>query len=269
MPRIGLYAPWSGSMDEGWMRYALDTDRIPYVGVRNEMLRAGSLASFIDVLIIPDIGGGTLDSGRALGSIPDRYTGGLAPEGAVAIEEFVRAGGRLITFGAASQWAIDLFELPLVDVTRSPDAKEFSCPGSVLRGIPESHGLTAGLADSVGLFFSRSSAYRELTGEEKTKAGITGSRDITVLLRYAPTRVLLSGWIKSSEVIEGRGAWVRARHGEGAVHLFGFSPQYRGWSQGTYQLVYRAAMLDRPPTPLAPGLSKAPVAPAAPTKPGK
>ena len=59
----------------------------------------------------------------------------------------------------------------------------------------------------------------------------------------APTRVLSSGWIKNPEVIAGRAAWVRVSHGAGRVHLFAFRPQYRGWSQGTFQLLFRALLL--------------------------
>lgn len=248
LPRIGLYAPWSGSMDEGWMRYVLDTDRIPYVRVRNEMVRAGNLRSFLDVLIVPSIGPGTLDEGRRAGSAPPALTGGLAPEGAIAIEEFVREGGTLITLGSASRWAIDLVRAPLVDVTVA--GKEFSCPGSVLRAIPEPHALTAGLPSSVSLFFSRGAAYREMTPDERKAAGLpepAQSAKPTVLLRYAPTRLLQSGWVAKPEVIGGHGAWVRVPFGKGRVHIFGFQPQYRGWSRGTFQLVHRAALLDAGP----------------------
>ena len=42
-PRIGLYAPWTGSMDEGWARYVFDSFGVPFVSVRNEMIRAGNL----------------------------------------------------------------------------------------------------------------------------------------------------------------------------------------------------------------------------------
>lgn len=243
-PRIGLYAPWSGSMDEGWTRYVLDTEKIPYVTVRNETLRAGKLSDILDVLMIPGIGPGQLDGGRAAGSIPDTYAGGLAPEGAVAVEEFVRAGGTLVAFGSASQWTIDLFKLPLVDATRDEANREFSCPGSVLRAIPAEHAFTAGLPDSVALFFSRAGAFREMTVEERKKSGASESATIEPLLRYAPTRLLLSGWIRQPEAIENRLAWVRAGHGKGRIHLFGFQPQYRGWSQGTFQLLHRAAFLE-------------------------
>jgi hypothetical protein len=89
-PRIGLYSPWSGNMDEGWTRWVFDTWEIPYITVRNEQLRAGQLHDFIDVLILPAIGSRQLDEGRALGTIPDEYARGLAPEGAVALHGMLR-----------------------------------------------------------------------------------------------------------------------------------------------------------------------------------
>jgi hypothetical protein len=243
LPRVGVYAPWFGSMDEGWLRYVMGEVGVPYLSVRNEVLRAGSLGDFLDVLVIADISGAALDRGRPPGTVHDDYAGGLAPEGAVAIEEFVRGGGTLVTFDASSQWAIDLLRLPLVDVTREEPSRGFACPGSVLRGVGEPHGLTADLPHSIALFFSGSAAWREMTDPERTAAGID-ARPVETLLRYAPTRVLLSGWISSPEVIAGRSAWVRARHGEGVVHLFAFRPHYRGWTQATFPLMLRAMLLE-------------------------
>jgi len=243
LPRIGLYTPWSGSMDEGWMRWVLDTQKVPYLRVRNEMLRAGRLGDFLDVLLIPSISSRQLDRGRRPGTVHPEYARGIEAEGAVAIEEFVRAGGTLVTLGSSSAYAIDLFELPLVDVTRGEEAGDFSCPGSVLRAIPQEHPLAAGIAPSLSVFFSRSSAWREMSEAEREEAGLPASAGLAVPLRYAPTRLLLSGWIRSPEVVEGQAAWVVARHGEGRVHLFGFRPQYRGWSQGTFGLVHRAILL--------------------------
>lgn len=242
-PRVGLYTPWSASMDEGWTRWLFDTFGLPYVRVRNEMLRAGALADFLDVLVIPSLSPGQLDQGRPPGTVPPRFAGGLAPEGAVAIEEFVRGGGRLICLGSSSSWAIDLFALPLVDVTRGEEAEGFSCPGSVLRGVPAESIFTVDLPASVALFFSRSCAWRPMTEEEAKQARRDPKTPLTVLLRYAPTRVLLSGWIEHPETIEGRAAWVQARHGAGQVHLFGFRPQYRGWAQATFPLLFRSILL--------------------------
>ncbi len=234
-PRIGLYAPWSGHMREGWMRWVFDAFEVPYVRVRNEMLRAGALDDLLDVLVLPGVSSGHLGEGRESGSVFEPYARGLDPEGAVAIEEFVRRGGTVVAAGASCRFVVDLLDLPLVDVTRGKDAGDFSCPGSVLRGVPSRSPYTAGLPASVPLFFSRSAAFA-------TKKDADDAR-IDVLLRYAPTRTLLSGWIRAPDRIAGEAAWLRARHGEGAVHLFGFHPQYRSWSQGTFQLLFRAMLL--------------------------
>ncbi|MEO2003649.1 MAG: peptidase M14, partial [Candidatus Poribacteria bacterium] len=52
-PRVGVYAPWTASMDEGWLRWALDYCDVPYRRVRNEVVRAGRLNDHLDVLILP------------------------------------------------------------------------------------------------------------------------------------------------------------------------------------------------------------------------
>jgi hypothetical protein len=242
-PRVGLYAPWTGSMSEGWLRWVLDDTGVGYATVRNEHLAAGRLEDVYDVLVLPDLAPRTLDRGRARGSAPERYTGGLDPEGAVAIEEFVRRGGTLIAIEDAADWAIGLFDLPLVDAASGADAGEFACPGSVLRAVPRADALTAGLPESVALFFSDSAAWRPATeAERKGRPAVAAPQ---VLLEYAPTRTLLSGWMREGERIAGRAAWVRADHGLGRVHLFAFSPHYRSWTQQTFGLLFRALLDGR------------------------
>ena len=114
------------------------------------------------------------------------------------------------------------------------------------RQVPESHRLTSGLPDSVALFFSGSCAWKvEKAKPPENEVAREDARRLEVLLRYAPTRLLSSGWVRSPEVIAERAAWVRAEHGAGAIHLFGFRPQYRGWSEEAMKLLFRAALLDR------------------------
>ena len=81
-----------------------------------------------------------------------------------------------------------------------------------------------------------------MTTEEREEAR-RDEAEMTTLLSYAPTRLLLSGYCKEPETIEGRAAWIEASHGEGNVHLFAFRPQYRGWSQATFPLLFRAILL--------------------------
>ena len=242
LPRIGIYSPWSGSMDEGWMRYAFDRYEIPYVSVKNEQLRAGQIADFLDVLVVASIGSRQLNEGRPEGSVPDEYTGGLAPEGVAAVEAFVREGGRLITVGSSSGWAIDVFDLPVVDVTR--EASGFSCPGSVVRCIPARGAgtLTVDLPPALGVFFSRSSAW-SIRSDGASRGAAAVQKNARPILSYGRQPVLLSGWMRRPDVIAGAHAWVEADYGEGTVHLFGFRPQYRGWSQAAFSLLFRAVFL--------------------------
>jgi hypothetical protein len=239
LPRIGLYSPWSGNADEGWMRWVFERFGVPYVTVRNEELRAGKLSDFLDVLVLPGVGEGELEHGRAEGTAPPEISGGLEAQGAVAVEEFVRGGGNLVAIGGSCKWAIGLFKLPLTDTTTGDAAKDFSCPGSVLRCVPTEARLAAGIPQSQAVFFSRSSAFRETNEKEK-------SDKLEVLLRYAPVETLISGWIAKPEVIAGQAAWVRASVERGHVQLFGFRPQYRGWSEAAFPLLFRALLFDPP-----------------------
>ncbi len=85
-----------------------------------------------------------------------------------------------------------------------------------------------------------------MTETERSDADIE-DLPLHTLLRYAPTRVLLSGWMLGPEVIEGHGAWLQVEYGKGTINLFGFRPQYRGWSQAAFHLLFRAILLNRPP----------------------
>ena len=230
MPRIGLYSPWSGTMNEGWLRWVFDTYGVEYRTLRNETIRAGALAAICDVIVLPSVGSGSLDEGRASGSLPEPYARGLDPEGAIALEEFVRGGGHLVTLQSSALWASELFDLGLEELTGP--AKGFSCPGSVLRAVPGDGPLAAGLPASVPFFFSRSYAWK-----------VPAKEGQTTVLRYAPKRVLYSGWIEGEETIEGQAAWVRATYGEGQIDLFGFRPQYRSWSEAAFPLLFRALLL--------------------------
>ena len=241
--RIGLYSPWSGDMDEGWMRWVFDEFGVPYTTVRNEALRGGDLARDYDVIVLPGTGAKELADGRAEGSVFPEYSEGLGTEGAAAIESFVRTGGTLVAVGNSARFAVEQLKLPIVDTTSEPENKDFSCPGSVLRAIPEGASrFTAGLPDSLAVFGSRPQAWRPMKQKEGESAGAS-SDTVEVLLRYAPTQTLLSGWIQKPEAIANQPAWLRVRHGQGQIHLFGFRPHYRSWSQQAFQLLFRAITL--------------------------
>ncbi len=241
LPRIGVYAPWRASMDEGWLRWVLDHYEIPFQQVRNETLRAGQLHQLFDVLILPNIPGSVLSRGRTAHDPELPYLGGLLPEGLNALEEFTRNGGRLIACGSASQWLIQQWNLPLQDVTT---AKDFLCTGSVLRAVPNSQNseYMFDLPDEMGVMFARSQAW-QLPERDKKPANPSAFGDFTGLLTFPSHNVLLAGHIEKPETLAGAHAWVTAPVGKGRLHLLGISPHYRGWSQGTFHLLFRAILM--------------------------
>ena len=232
--RIGLYAPWSGSMDEGWMRFVLDTYDVPYVRVRNEMINAGDLGEMLDVLIIPSIRSSQLDRGRRPGSVFERFTGGLAPEGR-GRDPRLRRGGWTTR---RHRELLRLRDRPVRAPAGRRDARRRLQTAPAACSAP-CRRMTACAPGSCRRCRSSSPAPR------RSSTRRTDRPPCRILLRYAPTRLLLSGYVENPDVIEDHAAWVRAEIGDGEVHLFAFRPHYRSWSQAAFQLLFRAMVVDR------------------------
>lgn len=237
-PRVGVYAPYVASKDEGWLRWVLDHYGIPFKRIRNEQIRAGRLEEFVDVLIIPDISERVIRDGRKPGSVFPELAGGLSPEGVIHLESFVQRGGRLICCGRSSDFAIDQFDLPLIEATRGTDElPALSCPGSILRTIPVKKGIgswTRTLPDMIPIFHSGSRAWRISDSREDHQPPVHS------LLEYPRREILLSGYAKNTETIAGASTWVTSKVEAGRIHLFGFRPHYRSWPHGNFELLMRA-----------------------------
>jgi hypothetical protein len=75
--RVGLYQPWTASMDEGWTRWVFDTWDMPYPTVRDAEIRRGELRDRYDVIVLPDLSPTSITEGRKPGTVPAQYAGGL------------------------------------------------------------------------------------------------------------------------------------------------------------------------------------------------
>ena len=226
--RIGVVSPWEGVRGEGWLRWFLDSYGISHTRLRPEALRAGRLAERFDAIAIASTSTRSLESGRSGG--PAEFEGGIGTEGALALREFVSAGGRLVAVGSSAPYAVDLFDLAVEETSRGEGAGDFLCPGSVLRTElgPAAAGLP--LARAPAVLFSGGHAFA-------LRAPAPGETEAESVLQFARERLLLSGWIRGESAIAGRSAWVRASFGQGEVHVLGFEPQYRGWSEAAMAAV--------------------------------
>lgn len=244
-PRLGLYRPWSASIDEGWTRWILEEYGFAPVTVRNGDVQAGHLRERFDTLLIADASPRQLMDGFAAGTVPGEYSGGLGESGAAALRDFVREGGTLIAFNNATQFAIDQFHLPVTNVLAAATPDQFYCSGSLLRVElrDPAHAAVQGLPREPVVMFERGPAF-------DTKAGFRGA----VLAGYSRDRnPLESGYILHPERIQGKAAALEVFFGEGRVYLIGFRPQWRGQSHGTYKFffnaIYDSPASARPTTP--------------------
>ncbi len=232
-PRVGLYRPWRASMDEGWTRWLLERFDFDFRSVRSGEIRAGELEERYDVLILPSESPGALRDGHAVGSVPARFAGGLGDTGLRALDAFVRAGGTLVALNASSDLVIEALGLPVQNVLADLPRDEFFSPGSIFEAwVEAAHPVTAGTPERSAVFFDQGPAFRT-----------TEDFEGTVLLRYAEDgSPLVSGYLLGEASLQGQAAAVEVRHGEGRVVLFGFRPQWRGQTFGTFRLLFGAVL---------------------------
>src|SRR5262249_25639708 len=160
------------------------------------------------------------------------YAGGLGEAGVEALREFVRGGGTLIAFNNASEVVIEALGLPVRNILAGLRNDQFFCSGSLLRVElrDRTHPWLWGMPADPIVMFERGPAF-------EPKAGFQG----TVLVTYPKDRnPLASGSLLHRERIQGKAAALEAFYGKGRVYLFGFRPQWRGQSHGTYKLIFNA-----------------------------
>ena len=240
--RIGIYQSSRASMDEGWTRYVFDTFNVPYESLRDPAVRAGSLRSRFDVIVLPSEREREIVEGNAMGSYPADFTGGIGEAGAANLKRFVAAGGTLICFDASCELVIKRFQLPLKNVLAGMRSSDFYCPGSILRlNVDTTNPIAKRMREDVDAYFINSSAF-EMT-EDPPAAGANGEPQpvqLRVIARYARENVLRSGWLLGQDKIKGRIALAEAEYGKGRIVLFGFRPQHRGQTWGTFRFIWNA-----------------------------
>lgn len=224
LPRVGLYRSFVASIDEGWTRFVFERQvGVDYETVQDRDVRAGGLKRRFDVIVLPDQPPADIREGHHKGSMPPEFVGGLGADGVASLKTFVDDGGTLVALNAATELVIQDLGLAVTDVlaTEAPGAA-FYCPGAILKTqVEEPDLLTHGLDTSVALWFQNGPAF-DVTG---------GAR---ALIRYPRGEPLLSGWLVGGSRLYGKAALVVVPQGRGRVVLFGFRPQYRAQSWGTY-----------------------------------
>ena len=128
----------------------------------------------------------------------------------------------------------------LTDETRlrAPDAGENTeplyAPGSILRVLVDTtNAISYGMPDTAAVYFTNSVTF-----------DVGAASQVRVIARY-PARgedILLSGYLQGASRIAGKAAAISASVGRGRVVMFGFRPQHRGQSYGTFRMLFNALL---------------------------
>ena len=235
LPRLGLYKPWVASIDEGWTRWVLEQHEFLYHTLPDAEIRAGGLAERYDVIILPDMPASDMIQGHAPGTLPPGYVGGIGNTGAANLRTFAENGGTLICLNNACELPIKYFGLEVINALEKSNQanvheskkETFFCPGSLLRVFTEpTHPIGYGLNREMAVFFKSGPAFE-----------VRGGRAIASYPNFNP---LMSGWIEGEKRIRQKGAALDVSLGKGRVVLFGFKPQHRAQSHGTFKFLFNA-----------------------------
>jgi len=237
-PRIGMYQPWGGgNMDEGWTRWVLEQYGFDSTSLHNDDIRAGRLKEKFDVVILPDQAPQSIVTGSTGDNVRAEYRGGIGTEGVAALKGFVDAGGTLVTLGAASDFAIQYFPVPVRNLKRGLSRDEHFAPGTILRiEVDTKHPIGYGMAASAYGFYNNSPFFSVVEGFD--------SQQTTVVARYPNQDVVASGWLKGEDLMAGRAAVVSVDLHPGRIVLFGLRPQHRAQTHATFPMLFNALYLS-------------------------
>jgi hypothetical protein len=235
-PRIGLFRPWSGSMDEGWTRWVLEQYGFEFVTLRPLDFKS-PLTGKVDVVILADdarlpIEGAPAGRGGR-GAVRPEYADRLSAGDLAAFEQFIRGGGTLICLNTASNFAIQQFKLPVRNVVAGLRTDEFFLHGTIVEvSADQAQQVMAGMPEKSAVFADNSPVF-------ETEAGFKGQ----VLARYQDSgSPLLSGYLIGEKHLQGKAAALEVQLDSGRVILLGFRPEWRGQPFGTFKVLFNAAL---------------------------
>ncbi len=226
-PRLALYQSWIPSMDEGWTRWVLEQFEFPYQTIHDEDIRQGGLNNRFDVIILPDQQAERILEGHQEGSYPPEYCGGIGAIGSKMLKEFVNEGGTLICHNSSWQLPVKLFWLPISNSLEELSAKEFYCPGSILKVlVDKSHPIAFGFNREAEVMIGSSPAFDVRNGQ--------------IVAKYPMHNPLLSGFLWKGEKLYDKAAIVDVVQGKGKIILLGIKANYRAQSHNTFRFLFNS-----------------------------
>ena len=238
--RIGIYQSRTGNMDEGWTRYVFDSFNVPYQSLRDLALDSGNLRNRFDAIVLPS------DRTREPADRDEQIEGGkgISDTGFKNLARFIDDGGTLICFDGSCGDLMKKWKLPLRNVLEGLRSSDFYCPGSILSlKVDTTNPIARTMSPDVDAYFINSSAFEITNTPQPVFDAPPTPLPVRVIARYAKENVLRSGWLLGEDKIKDRIALAEIDDGKGRIVLFGFRPQHRGQTWGTFPFIWNAINL--------------------------
>ncbi len=225
--RIGIYASYVPSIEEGWTRYVFDNYGFKYTSLVDGDIKERGLESRFDCVIVPHQRVRQLRRGFSSARYAPRFSGGLGDRGIEALRRFAERGGTIIVWDDASRLLVHHLKLPVSNPLARMSRSDFFAPGSLLKiEVDTTHPIGFGMPKEAAAFYLNGPAYRVEKGD--------------TIARFSEEDTLLSGLLIGREHIAGLSALVSVPVGLGRIILFGFRPHFRAQARGTYKLLFNS-----------------------------
>lgn len=255
-PRIGLVETNMHDMDAGWTRFIFDSYHIPYQIIKPGNFEQTDFTHDFDVVVFPSNDKDILMEGRYKSdgetyptSYPPEYTRGIGKKGMEKLMGFLDQGGIILSWGRSTTLFMGLlsmknkdssesFRLPITDISKKLTNEGVYCPGSLVNvNLKKGHPLTMGMGESIGVFF------RGMPVFETSVPGFDMDRRAIGII--PEDEILLSGYCEKPEKLANKTVMVWLKKGKGQLVLYGFNPQFRASTQGTYKLLFNGLLMEK------------------------
>lgn len=273
IPRVAVWHLWADTESVGWLRLALDQEKVPYDYIRDEEIRAGGLRDKYDIILYgnnySNLKNQILGLDTRWGPMPytktpefpshgvpdasEDITGGIGWKGMANLQDYLDRGGLLITLGNGSALALEgglarnvnrsgtSVDTPGVELT----VKFLRPDHPVAYGYPA---LTSAFRSSFPIYAVRPEFQRFVVLQWGTKLP-KRDRDpdapkpaATEKGKDAEPAFVLSGGVKKGDDLEGAPAILDLPAGKGRVLAFNFNPMHRDLNHSDYRFLWNGIL---------------------------
>jgi hypothetical protein len=255
MPRVALIETYMHDMDAGWTRYVLDSFFIPFKVLHPGDFEKTDLSKDFDVIIFPHARKSALVKEKEeetneyrSRNYPPEYMKKIEKEGINNLMTFLDKGGIIVSWGDSTKLFMgpqeisvpkmpkEEFKLPVSDATDYLNKNDVFCPGSLLKiNLLKDHPVTWGMEEEAGVFYQGRMLFKTSIPELDT--------DRRVLGKFPEKNILLSGYCEKEEKLENQTVMVWLKKNKGQIVMFGFGPQFRASTRGTFKLLFNSILL--------------------------